>query len=690
MAEGFRWKIVGTEEPQGALFEQPVFEREVGIGEYRGLEFLHVQAKRIINTLRDDHPLPFRHTINVFRGCSHACNYCMSGDTRVLLADGTSRPIAELCVGDLVIGTERRGTYRRLVATPVLDHWSTVRHAHRVVLDDGTSIVASGDHRFLSNRGWKHVIGDERGPGCRPHLTLNNSLPGLGRFVDGPKLDDDYRLGYLCGMVRGDGHLGHHVLRRRGVVRGTIHQFRLALVDRELLDRSAGYLEHFGVGTDRFSFARATETHRALEGIRTQKRASVEAIERLVEWPSEPSDSWRRGFLAGIYDAEGHLGQVVRITNADRLILAVTEDCLRHLGFEFVREPERENGVTDVRLRGGMGEIMRFVMAVGPATPRKVTLAGRALKTTEGRRVVAVEDLGFEMPMYDITTGTGDFIAEGVVSHNCFARPTHEYLGMDMGDDFDSKIVVKVNAVSQLARELDPRRWKGEPIAMGTNTDPYQRAEGKYRLTRGVIELLSARRNPFSILTKSTLVLRDLDLLAEAARRTDVRVNLSIGTLDEVVWKATEPGTPHPAQRIKAVAALHEAGIPCGVLVAPVIPGLSDGEAQLRAVATAAAEAGARSVSTVGLHLRNGVGAVFLERLAATHPQVAADLAARYERRVNIAGADQARISEVVGLAVRSAGRRLADRYDHRHLAAGPPAPAPVAPPQPGEQLQLL
>jgi DNA repair photolyase len=339
-----------------------------------------------------------------------------------------------------------------------------------------------------------------------------------------------------------------------------------------------------------------------------------------------------------------------------------------------------------------MGEIMRFVMAVGPATLRKATLAGRALKTKEGRRVVAIEDLGFEMPMYDITTGTGDFIAEGVVSHNCFARPTHEYLGMDMGDDFDSKIVVKVNAVSQLARELDPRRWKGEPIAMGTNTDPYQRAEGKYRLTRGVVELLSQRRNPFSILTKSTLVLRDLDLLAEAAKRTDVRVNLSIGTLDEEVWKATEPGTPHPAQRIRAIAALHDAGVPCGVLVAPVIPGLSDGEEQLRAVAAAASEAGARSVSTVGLHLRNGVGAVFLERLARTHPEVAAELTRRYDGRVNLAKADQQRISEVVGLAVRRAGRRLADRYDHRHLAAGPP-PASASPPTEAataEQLTLL
>ena len=128
----------------------------------------------------------------------------------------------------------------------------------------------------------------------------------------------------------------------------------------------------------------------------------------------------------------------------------------------------------------------------------------------------------------------------------CFARPTHAYLGLDADRDFERRIVVKVNAVSHLRSELDPRRWAGELIAMGTNTDPYQRAEGKYRLTRGIVEVLTESANPFSILTKSTLVLRDLDLLAEAARRTAVRVNLSIGTLDEEVWRATEPGTPHP------------------------------------------------------------------------------------------------------------------------------------------------
>src|SRR4051795_10025913 len=195
----------------------------------------------------------------------------------------------------------------------------------------------------------------------------------------------------------------------------------------------------------------------------------------------------------------------------------------------------------------------------------------------------------------------------------CFARPTHEYLGLNAGEDFERKVLVKVNAVERVRAELAPSRWAGEHIAMGTNTDPYQRCEGKYRLTQGIVGELSAAANPFSILTKSTLILRDLDLLAEAARRTDVRANFSIGTLDEEVWRTTEPGTPHPRRRVEAVAKLNQAGVPCGVLVAPILPGLSDAAEQLEAVVKACVDAGAVSVTPLLLHLRAGVREHYLD-----------------------------------------------------------------------------
>ena len=210
----------------------------------------------------------------------------------------------------------------------------------------------------------------------------------------------------------------------------------------------------------------------------------------------------------------------------------------------------------------------------------------------------------------------------------CFARPTHTYLDMDAGRDFETKIVVKVNAPDVLRRELAAKRWKGEHIAMGTGTDPYQRAEGRYKLMRGIMEALIDHRNPFSILTKGTLILRDLDLLQQAAEVAPVSAAFSIGTLDERVWRETEPGTPHPKARIEAVRTLTDAGIPTGILMAPILPGISDRPDQLREVVGAAIDAGATHVSPIMLHLRPGVREEFLPWLEKEHP----DLVERYRQ----------------------------------------------------------
>ena len=208
----------------------------------------------------------------------------------------------------------------------------------------------------------------------------------------------------------------------------------------------------------------------------------------------------------------------------------------------------------------------------------------------------------------------------------CFARPTHTYLDLNAGRDFETKIVVKVNAPDVLRRELAAKRCKGEHIAMGTGTDPYQRAEGRYELMRGIMEALIDHRNPFSILTKGTLILRDLDLLRRAAEVAPVSAAFSIGTLDEQVWRQTEPGTPHPKARIEAIRTLTEAGIPTGVLMAPILPGISDRFEQLREVVGAAIDAGATHVSPIMLHLRPGVREEFLPWLETEHP----DLVERY------------------------------------------------------------
>jgi DNA repair photolyase len=230
----------------------------------------------------------------------------------------------------------------------------------------------------------------------------------------------------------------------------------------------------------------------------------------------------------------------------------------------------------------------------------------------------------------------------------CFARPTHEYLGLNLGRDFDTKLVVKINAVERLRAELKGKRWAGHHIAMGTNTDPYQRAEGKYHLTQGIIKALTEAANPFSILTKSSLILRDLELLKRANEVTDVRINLSIGTLDERTWKATEPGTPHPRKRVEAVKKLVDAGIETGVLVAPIIPGMSDGEEQLTEVVTACVEAGAVSVSAISLFLKPGVREHWMSWLRTERPDLVRNHERRYARRARLPTADQEAISAIV------------------------------------------
>jgi DNA repair photolyase len=258
----------------------------------------------------------------------------------------------------------------------------------------------------------------------------------------------------------------------------------------------------------------------------------------------------------------------------------------------------------------------------------------------------------------------------------CFARPTHEYLGLGIGEDFDRRIVVKLNAAEVLRSELSPRRWAGEAIAMGTNTDPYQRCEGKFGLTRQVLEVLTEFANPFSILTKSTLVLRDVELLAEAARRTEVRVDLSVGTLDEDVWRLTEPGTPHPRQRLRAVEQLNGAGVACGVLMAPVLPGLSDAPEQLAEVVDACRAIGVRPAGPVPLHLRAGVK----EHVLAWAHRHRPDLAERYERTYRTANLPAPQRRRIAADVRRAVGEDAVPPSRYSPGARGRPTPRRVAP----------
>ena len=207
----------------------------------------------------------------------------------------------------------------------------------------------------------------------------------------------------------------------------------------------------------------------------------------------------------------------------------------------------------------------------------------------------------------------------------CFARPTHTYLDFNAGRDFEKEIVVKVNAPELLRAELRRPSWRREHVAMGTNTDPYQWVEGRYRLMPGIWEALRDSGTPGSILTKSPLLLRDLDLMKQVP---DISANLSIPTLDEKAWRATEPHTPHPRKRLEAVAELNRAGIPTGVLIAPLMPGINDSPEQVQRILELATEAGAVDIGGIALHLRGEVKGLFFDWLKEHRP----DLLERYRR----------------------------------------------------------
>jgi DNA repair photolyase len=457
------------------------------------VEWIEITVKSVLNRVQG---MPFRWSINPYRGCAHSCVYCLSGDTPILMGDGSTTRLGDIGVGDTIYGTAGRGGDRRCVRTRVLAHWSVRKPAYRIALEGGQELVASGDHRFLSDRGWTSVTAAGQGPDRRAHLTIGDTLVGV-----------------------------------------------------------------------------AAASRGRVEPIRAAGRPEEAAVES-------------------------------------------------HACF----------------------------------------------------RVTAVEPLGVR-ELYDITTGTGDFIANGVVSHNCFARVTHWYLDQDGVNDWSSRIYVKVNAPEVLRRELARPSWTREQVALGTATDPYQPAEGAYRVTRRVLEALRDFATPASIVTKSTMILRDRDVLAQLARGPGTAVYFSITTVDPALAREIEPDVPPPARRLEVMRALAEAGVPVGVLLAPVLPGLTDHEDHLAAVVEAARDHGARSLGTMLLHLGPVVREAYVQYLDRKHP----DLLPEYERLYRgkyAPRAYQQRVQEVVAALKRRLG--FPERAPSRGAGARTPAPAPA------------
>jgi DNA repair photolyase len=580
------------------------------------------RAREVITT-NDSPDIPFEQSINPYRGCATGCLYCISGDTPILMAYGGTKKLAKIRQGDLIYGTVRGDRWRRYVHTMVLAHWCVVKPAYRVTLEDGTELTVGPDHRFLTERGWKFVTGTQRGP-QRAHLTVNNTLLGTGAFSEPVQQDLDYRAGYLCGLIRGDGTLGTCNGVRPNGNRWEKGQFRLALCDTEALERARKWLSYEYVETRQFRFR--AQSVRTMYAIDAASRDKVARIRELIAWPDRPGREWQAGFLAGIFDAEGCYSRgILRIFNTDSQLINRITDTLRTFGFTSTvehRSHDTRKCVHVVRMLGGLREHLRFFHLVGPAISRKCDIRGRGLKTPVKLRVVSIEPLGKAMRLYDITTGTGDFVSNGVVSHNCYARPSHAYMGLSPGLDFETRLFYKADAAKALEEQLARPGYVCKSITLGANTDPYQPVEKRMRVTRSILEVLAHARHPVSVITKHALVLRDLDLLSDLARDGLASVAVSVTTLDAELKRVMEPRAASPQARLRTLAALSAAGVPTSVMAAPMIPALNDHE--LEAILEAAAEAGARWAGYVLLRLPYEIKDLFREWLAGHYPDRAA------------------------------------------------------------------
>lgn len=511
---------------------------------------------------------------NFYRGCPHECSYCVSPDTPVLMADGTSKRIDDIYVGDEIYGVEKQGSnYNTMVKAKVIAKSETNKEAYRITLSDGRQVVSSADHRFLTKRGWKYVTGSEQGKDRRPHLTTNDWVANIANYTTGVfEVTDDYRRGYLSGMIRGDGHLAKYDYNG-------IRQccFRLALKEKEGVDRTREYLAHFGIKVNDFKFPmvdRATKQTVFHIAIRKMGIFNYEKIQSLIEWSE--SQEWLRGFMAGIYDAEGCKGDAKRLVNSDQQILDTYIKCLETFGFRYVFDKAKKKDlgktVQTIRIIGGLAESIRFATICRPAIVSKFSFEGCKLKNEAGRiRVVGIERISDSERLVDIETTTGNFFANGIVAHNCYLKrgAPSKWLGDNIvqlkkcfRDEQHAFEVFRREAI----KYLPTLRETG--VFFSFTTDPMI-LETRY-LTLYALEILGINGIPAKVLTKNSewMLSEPAKLYLGAAKRRgyDVAFGFTLTGRDDM-----EPKACPNINRIYAMKLLHDIGFKTWASIEPVI-----------------------------------------------------------------------------------------------------------------------
>ncbi|MGH7291280.1 MAG: hypothetical protein ACREJT_08725, partial [Myxococcota bacterium] len=410
------------------------------------------------------------------------------------------------------------------------------------MVTESAEVVTTAEHRWLQSRsfGWSRT----------EQLSPGRLLRRLPRVASVP-ICDDYRAGYVAGLSLGD-----ETFRCQPHKLGFSAYWRVALIDREPLDRLVEYLGRFRIEANISPFSGGARSSRPLEKVEIRSLTRLGLLSKLLH-VERSSAGYRRGFVAGFFDAEGSRSASLRSSRLDLGALSRVAGYARSLGLDWKLEP-RKGEPSTIRRIGSLAERMRFFATVTPALRRKLDRVWGHRPPTSPERIEAIEP-GVRRDVVDIQTTTGTFYAAGMATHNCFARPTHEYLGYSAGLDFETRILVKHELPELLRAALSAKSWKPQTIGISGVTDAYQPIERKLRITRRALEVLADFRNPAGIITKSRLVVRDVDVLQELARHDAVSVTISLTSLDPELARRMEPRAAQPNARLWAVEQLARA-----------------------------------------------------------------------------------------------------------------------------------
>lgn len=474
------------------------------------------------------------------------------------MANLTTKAMRDIEVGNRVVGIDKSDLHR-YTTTIVQAKWQTEKEAFDISLTNGVHLTCSSDHRWLTERGWKHTYGTMRGDMQRPYLTKNNRILGMGHLAQTPPITSEYMKGYISGMVRGDGLLKtfeYHAKARKNKQ----HQFRLALIDTEALDRVYHYLRFFGIVTKWFEFSGGTN-HKMM-AIRTSSERNYRYITKLIEFGK--STEWMRGWIAGIFDAEGsNSNGAIRISNTNEQILETTRNALEAYGFDCVRE-DHENHVSTIRVRGGLTERVRFFSIINSAIPRKSTIGGFQVKNSV--KVDKIMNTRVSTEMFDITTATGNFVANGLISHNCYAPAA-----LRMQRETHQKSTPRKNVMRLFEKDVIEMERKGDerPVMLSFSCDTYQHLDEQEMLTRRALKCLFDHGRNVIILTKGgKRSERDFDLLA--ANKEHVQYAVTLVFAEDAESLAIEPNAAPTSERIEVLERAHDLGIETWVSMEPV------------------------------------------------------------------------------------------------------------------------